>query len=62
MLLNAIMFAAAVTMSPQRGSYRTCVENEPWARARDFGRLRDIGMWFWNRSTGETVIPVTERF
>lgn len=45
--------------------YRERVENEPWvkaARARDFGKLRDIGMWFWNRGAGDNVIPPVERF
>ena len=32
------------------------------ARARDQSRLRDIGLWMWNRGLAETVIPPVERF
>lgn len=45
--------------------YRKIVADEPWqqaARARNFGRMRDIGFWFWNRLDSETVIPPIERF
>ncbi len=32
------------------------------ARARDMSRLRDIGLWMWNRGLAATVIPPVERF
>ncbi len=45
--------------------YKRIVENEPWvkySRERDFGKLRDIGFWFWNRLTSDIVIPPVEQF
>lgn len=45
--------------------YREVVRDEPWlkaARARDFGKLRDVAFWFWNRLDSQTVIPPVERF
>lgn len=32
------------------------------AKARDMSKLRDIGLWMWNRGLAETVIPPVERF
>ena len=45
--------------------YRRGIWPTDWyakCRARDFGRLRDIGMWFWNRRTSDIVIPPVEKF
>ena len=45
--------------------YRDVVKDEPWlrqARARDFGRLREVSMWFWNRRSSDIVIPPVEKF
>ena len=46
-------------------AYRDVVKDEPWlrqARARDFGRLREVSMWFWNRRSSDIVIPPVEKF
>ena len=46
-------------------AYRDVVKDEPWlrqARARDFGRLREVSMWFWNRRSSDIVIPPIEKF
>ena len=32
------------------------------AKSRDLSKLRDIGLWMWNRGLAETVIPPVERF
>lgn len=45
--------------------YRRGVWTTDWyrkCRARDFGKLRDVGMWFWNRRTSDIVIPPVEKF
>ena len=67
---HALPFTVALT--PFRGGwyeasriYARTVRREPWyqaAKARNFGKLRDIGMWFWNRRTSEIVIPPIEKF
>ena len=45
--------------------YREWARRQPWykaARSRDFGKLRDIAMWFWNRGAADHVISPVERF
>lgn len=45
--------------------YRKVVADEEYlktARKRDFGRLADVGFWFWNRRTSDIVIPPIEKF
>ena len=32
------------------------------AKSRDMSKLRDVGLWMWNRGLAETVIPPVERF
>jgi len=57
-LPGADWFAAAAR-------YRDWARRQPWyraARTRDFGKMRDIAMWFWNRGAAEHVITPVERF
>ena len=45
--------------------YREWVKTTPRyaaAKSRDKSRVRDIGLWMWNRGLAETVIPPVERF
>ena len=45
--------------------YRDWVTQEDWckkARARNFGKLRDVALWMWNRGRSDQVIPSVERF
>ena len=62
----------AATIRPYRGDwfeaaafYRDWAKTTPRyaaAKARDLSKLRDIGLWMWNRGLAETVIPPVERF
>lgn len=45
--------------------YREWVKTEDWfrrAKSRDFGKLRDIALWMWNRGRSDEVAPPVERF
>lgn len=53
------------------GWYEAAMLYRPWARsraiyrrakARDFSRLREIGLWMWNRGRIDNVIPPVKRF
>ena len=60
------------TVRPYRGDwfeaasfYREWVRTTPRyaaAKSRDMSKLRDIGLWMWNRGLADTVIPPVERF
>ncbi len=45
--------------------YRNWVREQPWFRraaTRDFGKLRDIALWAWNRGKSEVVVPPVLQF
>ena len=45
--------------------YRAWTSRQPWVKkafARNFGPLRDVSLWMWNRGLVEHVIPPAERF
>ena len=45
--------------------YRDWAGTQDWfrkAKARDFGRLRDIALWMWNRGRSTEVAPQAEKF
>ena len=45
--------------------YRAWTSRQPWVRraaARDFGALRNVSLWMWNRGKAEHVIAPAERF
>ena len=45
--------------------YRDWVKTQDWfkrAKARDFGKLRDVALWMWNRGRADVVVPPVERF
>lgn len=45
--------------------YRAWAHGQDWYRtavARDFGKLGDVSMWFWNRGWSSVVLPSVEAF
>ena len=45
--------------------YREWVREQPWfkrAAARDFGKLRDVALWAWNRGTSDVTVPPVVQF
>lgn len=45
--------------------YRAWAHGQDWYRtavARDFGKLGDVSMWFWNRGRSSVVLPSVEAF
>ena len=45
--------------------YRDWVKTQDWyarAKARKFGKLRNIAVWAWNRGRSDEIVPSVERF
>ena len=66
-----IPFGGTIAAFPDGGwfaaaeRYRRWAWQQDWykaARARDFGKLRDVAMWFWNRGAADHAITPVERF